>query len=95
MVICGTVAIAWTAAQPSPSGERGVQERYAAVAFDFFALFSPTPSCRWSSRLLRGRDVNSRTSGEHGSSSTAGCGRSPDLTAILTLKVARQVAGYV
>jgi 2-haloacid dehalogenase len=41
MVICGTVAIAWTAAQPSPSGERGVQERYAAVAFDYFVLFSP------------------------------------------------------
>jgi len=34
MVICGAVAIAWTAAQPSPSGERGVQRRYAAVAFD-------------------------------------------------------------
>ena len=41
MVICGTVAIAWTAAQPSPSGERGVQRRYAAVAFDYFVLFNP------------------------------------------------------
>jgi hypothetical protein len=40
--ICGAFAIASTSIGRSPASvERGVQKRYAAVAFDYFVLFNP------------------------------------------------------
>lgn len=42
VAVCGLVAIASTAIeQPSASVERGGQERYSAVAFDYLVLFNP------------------------------------------------------
>ena len=42
VAICGALMIASTSIeQPAASVERGVQRRYAAVAFDYFVLFNP------------------------------------------------------
>jgi 2-haloacid dehalogenase len=118
MVICGTVAIAWTAVQGSPSAERVMHKRYAAVAFDYFVLFSPDSVVSvvdqvapgkgreftnlWRTRQFEYSWLRSITSRyvdfsaitEDALLYTASA-MHVDLTAILTLKVARQVAGYV